>query len=91
MSNKKYKTFKINLSENDCKCYLIERTPHKNTIVQRLEYEELIDLLKIEKYQFDNDKSDNNKSNDVIFFINFFGSLFSVYFFISVFLYNLIK
>ena len=88
MINKKYKTFKINLSQNDCKCYLIERIPEKNTTVQRIEYEDLIQLLKREKYQFN---KENNIHNDNNFFIQFFGTLFSIYFFISVILYNLIK
>ena len=88
MINKKYKTFKINLSKNDCKCYLIERIPHKDTLVQRIEYEDLIKLLKREKYQFN---KENNINIDNKFFLQFFGTLFSIYFFISVILYNLIK
>ena len=88
MINKKYKTFKINISEDDCKCYLIERVPEKNTKVQKIEYEDLIRLLKSEKYKL-NEKNNINKDN--IFFIHFFGTLFSIYFFISVILYNLIK
>lgn len=90
MINKKYKTFKINLSEIDCKCYLIERIPQKDTIVQRIEYEDLIKLLKREKYLF-NKKNKINIDNDNMFFFHFFGTLFSIYFFISVILYNLIK
>lgn len=97
---KKYKTFKINLSENDCKCYLIERIPQQETSVQKIDYENLLILLKKEIYQFnkENNKEDNkednkenNKHNDNDFFIKFFGSLFSIYFFISVILYNLIN
>ena len=88
MINKKYKTFKINISEDDCKCYLIERIPEKDTIVQKIEYDHLISLLKREKYQL-NKKNNINKDN--IFFIHFFGTLFGIYFFISVILYNLIK
>lgn len=88
MINKKYKTFKINISEDDFKCYLIERVPEKNTKVQKIEYEDLIRLLKSEKYKLN---ENNNVNKDNIFFIHFFGTLFSIYFFISVILYNLIK
>ena len=88
MIDKKFKTFKINISENVCKCYIIKRNLNQETLVEKVKYEDLINLLKKEKDQLD---KKHNIDNNSYFFIYFFGILFSFHFFISVFLYHLIN
>lgn len=84
--NKEYKTFKINISKSNCNCYIVERSPHQETVVKKISYKDLIFLLQEEINQFNNN---NSISNDDYFFIKFFGILFSIYFVNLLILFNL--
>lgn len=79
--NKIKKTFKINFSNEKCKCYLIDKSNKDNIIVTNIDFKNLINELNKDF----NSLPKNQKNKDDIFFFNFFVGSYLILFIINIF------